>query len=1115
MKQTNSMFDKRAGASDIIIDCGATKHCTPHASQLDAITDRNPNRSMRVGNGSTVPVTAIGTMSLQVPTIWHERRKKKVSVRTGMETMKLSNVMVVPGMHCRLFSCRWAYEHDGITTHLNGDQHLRLPSGSRVPFKNSSKHYIVEGALGAEDDMTDDDASLAHARLGHFSVARINSALGHDGLKAHTFHDCEACKLNGARKPRPKVASAPTVYSYFGERVSSDTCGPFPPSPQGYTYAINFVDAYSKYSATYFLKTQDSSEVLLAAQTFVADHKQWLINTIIPGSVDTWFTDNGSEFLSNSIDEFCGELGTRHALSAPHVPQRNGAAERLWGILLRPMRTMIAHSGGLDTVKETLWPYLMSQATLIHNALPTRGHTPPQAPVELLTPGSVQGVLDHFRVMLCDCFVSLLDDDIPRAYDGGKLANRRIKAVHLGWDTRRRGYFVYIPELRRVTTVIDIEFDERSFSTLGELKTPVRTAKQPEQGDLPVPHRRSSVPTPPAPKETPALTPAPAAAAAPVPAVRLVMRGDARSDSAEVFDDVDSVLLAGALHDPVLFQSSSVGELLVASEPSSMGPIPIPRTYTEALADRIYHDRWREAMIEEIKGKYEINKSWDLVTAKDLPKGRKPMKGKWVFKVEYNDDGSVKRFKARWVGCGYSQIPGIDFNATYASTLRVASFRLFMAMTAVDDNELEEGDVIKAFTQGDMDDTDLYVEQPHGFADPAMAACRLKRPLEGTKQAAHLFSVTSAQQMEKLGFSRSKAEPNLYWKTSNNTTIKIGIYVDNILVSYPNTTQGREMKDAFWKGYRERFNVEMRGVPTKFMGVKISRDRKAKTITLSQEKYIAEACDRFLNSTCTKSFSTPVHSSKTAEFMKITTAKDDVERATMATKPFMSLMGSLLWATFTRPEIQYYVSFLCQFMHDPSTEAYEAALNILAYLSSTRSLGITYDGTRAHVSVFSDSSWGQVPFPFGGHVVFFCGAAVSFQARKLKIAPQSSAEAETAVYSAAAKDLRFVINVIGTDALQHVLSLPINIFCDNSAAVTHISNVGATSRTKHYEIWVGYGREQYINRVSQPVWVATTEQVADVFTKALDKTTFLKFRGALLNISHDAVTENMWTMIRG
>jgi hypothetical protein len=136
-------------------------------------------------------------------------------------------------------------------------------------------------------------------------------------------------------------------------------------------------------------------------------------------------------------------------------------------------------------------------------------------------------------------------------------------------------------------------------------------------------------------------------------------------------------------------------------------------------------------------------------------------------------------------------------------------------------------------------------------------------------------------------------------------------------------------------------------------------------------------------------------------------------------------------------------------------------------------------------------------------------------ARKLKIAPQSSAEAETAVYSTSAKDLRFILNVLGPDGLKMSIMNPVAIYCDNEAAVSSIKKVGATGRTRHYDIWLTYGREQYLSRISTPWWVSTTEQIADIFTKALDKTTFLKFRAAILNMHQDTVTDHMRAMING
>ena len=153
---------------------------------------------------------------------------------------------------------------------------------------------------------------------------------------------------------------------------------------------------------------------------------------------------------------------------------------------------------------------------------------------------------------------------------------------------------------------------------------------------------------------------------------------------------------------------------------------------------------------------------------------------------------------------------------------------------------------------------------------------------------------------------------------------------------------------------------------------------------------------------------------------------------------------------------------------------------------------------QSQIYAYSDASWNVVPIPFDGHAVIYGGAAVSYSARKVKIVPQSSAEAETAAYSKVAKDVKYVVSVIG-ESFQLKLSLPIHINCDNQAAVSSIKNNGTTQRNRHYERWLQLGREQYLDKVSTPMWIKTDVMIADIFTKSLDKTAFLKFRSALLN----------------
>ena len=86
------------------------------------------------------------------------------------------------------------------------------------------------------------------------------------------------------------------------------------------------------------------------------------------------------------------------------------------------------------------------------------------------------------------------------------------------------------------------------------------------------------------------------------------------------------------------------------------------------------------------------------------------------------------------------------------------------------------------------------------------------------------------------------------------------------------------------------------------------------------------------------------------------------------------------------------------------------------------------------------------------------------------------------------------------DGFQLELSLPITIKCDNQAAVPSIKNAGSTARSRHYERWLQFGREQYLNLISTPLWRINTQiMVTDIFTKPLDLTSFVQFCAVLLN----------------
>lgn len=132
-----------------------------------------------------------------------------------------------------------------------------------------------------------------------------------------------------------------------------------------------------------------------------------------------------------------------------------------------------------------------------------------------------------------------------------------------------------------------------------------------------------------------------------------------------------------------------------------------PRTFSETSQD----PRWMEAMKAEIQA-LEENKIWKIV---QLPPGKSPIGCKWVFKVKYQANGTIERFKARLIAKGYNQHEGVDYQETFSPMVEIVIVRAVISMATAQDWYLRQMDVYNAFLQGDLYE-EVYMQLPKGFA---------------------------------------------------------------------------------------------------------------------------------------------------------------------------------------------------------------------------------------------------------------------------------------------------------------------------------------------------------------------------------------------------------------
>lgn len=511
--------------------------------------------------------------------------------------------------------------------------------------------------------------------------------------------------------------------------------------------------------------------------------------------------------------------------------------------------------------------------------------------------------------------------------------------------------------------------------------------------------------------------------------------------------------------------------------PAVPGVLPDPRTLAEALA-RPDGPMWAAAAEAELLS----IRNHDVYEVVDLPPGKHALGSKWV--LERKRDG---RYKARLVALGYGQVPGEDYFDTYAPVSRYSTLRAMLAICAHHDLAIRQLDIRTAFLHGELKEI-VYVRQPPGYSDGrAHRVWRLYRALYGLKQSGRAWHTVLVRELLRAGFEKS-ADPAVFIMRGKGGRVLALFYVDDCLIAAQTDAQADAIAALIGTIFESRM-LDARD----FLGIGVTRDRVARTITIDQTDKVDKMVVTF--GIAGEFRVLPMEPS-----LQLRAVQEEHELAAPAdAAAYPALLGVLMHLSqCTRPDISYAVGVLSSFSRRPSQLHWDTLLDLARYVSRTRTYGITYGGSDVGIQVWSDSNHARCRDTRRSTTGYFSkafGGALSWGSRLQSTVAASTQEAEYQAADAAVREvlsLRKILPDLGYDVTG-----PLRVFGDNEAALGLLKDHRENDRVKHIDIKHHFARERVLRGEVQFAYCHSADNIADAFTKPLPRPALLKCLAAM------------------
>ncbi|GKV03587.1 hypothetical protein SLEP1_g15862 [Rubroshorea leprosula] len=439
-------------------------------------------------------------------------------------------------------------------------------------------------------------------------------------------------------------------------------------------------------------------------------------------------------------------------------------------------------------------------------------------------------------------------------------------------------------------------------------------------------------------------------------------------------------------------------------------------------------------------------------------------------RIQTRSDGSMERYKARLVAKGFTQEYGINYEETFALVARLTSVHSLLAIVAIRRWKLFQMDVKNAFLNGDLEE-EVYMKPPHGLHHLPNKVCRLCRALYGLKQSPRVWYAKFSATVSEFGFTSSPHDTALFIHKTARGMVLLLLYVDDMIITRDDVAGVEELKQSL----SQKFEMKDLGVLSYFLGLEVTSSDDG--YLLSQVKYASDLVSKAeLNDR--KSVSTPLEPNVKLTPMDGSPLSDPTH--------YRQLVGSLVYLTTTHPDIAYAVHIVSQFMAAPRFTHYVAVLRIIRYVKGTLFHGLHFSANSSPVlRAYSDADWAGDPSDCRsttGYCLFLGNSLIYWRSKKQVIPSRSSTEAEYKALRDTTSELlslRWLLQDIGIPQPSST-----DLYCDNQSAMQIAHNDVFHECTKHIEVDCHFIRHHVAQGTVHLVFIGSTDQLANLFTKA-------------------------------